>query len=54
MIIGVLSYLKLILDQNKSTGQIETRNGVSCGGKERRERGRAIPHKVYILSFKLR
>ena len=37
MIIGVLSYLKLIPNQNESKGQKKGRK-VSCGGKER-ERG---------------
>ena len=39
MIIGTLSQLKLILDQNESKGQTETRKELSCGGRERKERG---------------
>ena len=50
MIIGTLSQLKLILDQNESKGQTETRKELSCGGKERRERGRAISVVRFIFS----
>lgn len=53
MIIGVLSYLKLIPNWNESKGQ--RYEGVSRGGKERRKRGRAISLARFIFSsFKLR